>query len=121
MIDFSHKNTRNVAISLYKRMIQNKYKFQTLTLFTGFGKTAISVATAGIYAIHFKQDINVFIIAPRTKLDDGSWEKTIDEYNKIAKYKLNILDKSDRKSTHLNSSHVTISYAFFCLNKINKS
>src|SRR5699024_5162909 len=35
-----------------------------------------------------------FIIAPRTKLDDGSWEKTIDEYNKIAKYKLNILDKS---------------------------
>lgn len=94
MIDFSHKNTRNIAISLYKRMTENNYKYQTLTLFTGFGKTAISVATAGLYAIKFKQDINVFIIAPRTKLDDGSWEYTINEYNKIAKYKLNILDKA---------------------------
>lgn len=94
MIDFSHKNTRNIAISLYKRMTENNYKYQTLTLFTGFGKTAISVATAGLFAVRFKQDINVFIVAPRTKLDDGSWEYTINEYNKIAKYKLNILDKS---------------------------
>lgn len=94
MIDFSQKNTRNIAISLYKRMTENNYKYQTLTLFTGFGKTAISVATAGLYAIRFKQDINVFIVAPRTKLDDGSWEYTINEYNKIAKYKLNILDKA---------------------------
>lgn len=94
MIDFSQKNTRNIAISLYKRMTENNYRYQTLTLFTGFGKTAISVATAGLYAIRFKQDINVFIVAPRTKLDDGSWEYTINEYNKIAKYKLNILDKA---------------------------
>lgn len=94
MIDFSQKNTRNIAISLYKRMTENNYKYQTLTLFTGFGKTAISVATAGLFAVRFKQDINVFIIAPRTKLDDGSWEYTINEYNKIAKYKLNILDKA---------------------------
>ena len=94
MIDFSQKNTRNIAISLYKRMTENNYKYQTLTLFTGFGKTAISVATAGLFAVRFKQDINVFIVAPRTKLDDGSWEYTINEYNKIAKYKLNILDKA---------------------------
>lgn len=94
MIDFSQKNTRNIAISLYKRMTENNYRYQTLTLFTGFGKTAISVATAGLFAVRFKQDINVFIIAPRTKLDDGSWEYTINEYNKIAKYKLNILDKA---------------------------
>ena len=94
MIDFSQKNTRNIAISLYKRMTENNYRYQTLTLFTGFGKTAISVATAGLYAIRFKQDINVFIVAPRTKLDDGSWAYTINEYNKIAKYKLNILDKA---------------------------
>src|SRR5699024_12086287 len=31
------------------------------------------------------------------------------------------LFKSDRKSTRLNSSHVSISYAVFCLKKKNKS
>src|SRR5690625_5802722 len=29
--------------------------------------------------------------------------------------------KGDRKSTHLNSSHVAISYAVFCLKKKNKT
>src|SRR5437773_11396954 len=30
-------------------------------------------------------------------------------------------DRQDRKSTRLNSSHITISYAVFCLKKKNKS
>lgn len=94
MINFSAPNTRNIAIALYKRMNENKYAYQTLTLFTGFGKTAIAVATAGLYAVKFKQDINIFVIAPRKKLDEGSWEKTVEAYNKIAKYKLNIMDMS---------------------------
>ena len=31
-----------------------------------------------------------------------------------------LMDKEDRKSTRLNSSHVSISYAVFCLKKKNK-
>src|SRR3712207_7854547 len=31
-----------------------------------------------------------------------------------------IIDRSDRKSTRLNSSHANISYAVFCLKKKNK-
>lgn len=93
-INFSEPNTRNIAIKLYERFMKNDYSYQTLTLFTGFGKTAISVATAGIFAVKYKQDINVFIIAPKTKLEDNSWEWTVEEYNKIAKYKLNILDQT---------------------------
>src|SRR5690625_6341527 len=32
-----------------------------------------------------------------------------------------IIDREDRKSTRLNSSHVAISYAVFCLKKKNKT
>lgn len=91
-INFSDKNTRDIAISLYNRIIQNDYKYQTLTLFTGFGKTAIAVATAGVFAVKEQQDINVFIIATKRKKEDKSWEETVRQYNEIAKYKLNILD-----------------------------
>src|SRR5699024_12348075 len=34
-------------------------------------------------------------------------------------YRKNFLRKADRKSTRLNSSHVSISYAVFCLKKKN--
>src|SRR3712207_7735264 len=43
-----------------------------------------------------------------------------EEGNPIAQYRLAyILDKKDRKSTRLNSSHANISYAVFCLKKKN--
>jgi len=93
-INFSADSTRSIAIALFKRFKSMNSAFQMLTLGTGQGKTAISVATAGLFAHDMKQDINVFVIAPRTKLDEASWEWTIEQYNKIAKYKLNILDVS---------------------------
>lgn len=93
-IDYSAQSTRTTAIALYKRMTELNSHFQMLVLGTGQGKTAISVATAGLFAVRFKQDINVFVIAPRSKLDEASWEWTIEEYNKIAKYKLNLIDTS---------------------------
>src|SRR5256885_7747920 len=34
---------------------------------------------------------------------------------------LNVIDASDRKSTRLNSSHLVISYAVFCLKKKKKN
>lgn len=93
-IDYSAKSTRTTAIALYKRMTELNSHFQMLVLGTGQGKTAIAVATAGLFAVKLKRDINVFVIAPRSKLDEGSWAWTIDEYNKIAKYKLNLIDES---------------------------
>src|SRR5690625_7106663 len=42
-----------------------------------------------------------------------------DTYNALNKYALN-LNEIDRKSTRLNSSHVAISYAVFCLKKKKK-
>ena len=62
-INFSANSTRSVAIQLYERLQSNI--FQVLTLPTGAGKTAVAVATAGIFAHKRKQDINVFVIAPQ--------------------------------------------------------
>ncbi|MEZ7619396.1 DEAD/DEAH box helicase [Staphylococcus epidermidis] len=97
-INFSEPNTKNIAINLYKRFLETNNKYQTLTMSTGFGKTAIAVATAGIFAVAQKKDINVFIIAKKRKLEDGSWEETIRQYNNIAKYKLNIIAQTTPQS-----------------------
>lgn len=91
-INFSDTNTRNIAKKLYSRIVQNDYKYQTLTLFTGFGKTAIAVATAGIFAHQQKRDINIFIVATKRKIEDNSWRQTVEQYNQIAEYKLNIME-----------------------------
>src|SRR5437868_14387799 len=42
---------------------------------------------------------------------------TADSYYPDAEQKRQMQDKIDRKSTRLNSSHVSISYAVFCLKK----
>lgn len=94
-IDFTAKSTKLVAINLAKRLEHNT--FQVLVLPTGFGKTAATVATAGIIAHKMKRDVNVFVIAPRAKLDELSWEDTIEQYNNFnggMKYKLHMIDKS---------------------------
>lgn len=91
-INFSDVNTQSISQKLYERISNNNYKYQTLTLFTGFGKTAISVATAGLFAQERKRDINVFIIATKRKIEDRSWEYTVQQYNETAEYKLNIMD-----------------------------
>ena len=93
-IDFSKETTRGVAIDLYRRYIREKHKFQVLYLGTGKGKTAMAIALAGIFAAKLKQDINVFVIAPPKKLEDLMWDETIKEYNQIAKYKLNLVEKA---------------------------
>src|SRR5437868_11614678 len=49
-----------------------------------------------------------------TRLKDG-------EIVERGPYGVAAIDAGDRKSTRLNSSHVSISYAVFCLKKKNKS
>src|SRR5699024_11992291 len=56
-------------------------------------------------------------------IDDGSTDGTVDVVRKISQCvpgKLAYV-KQDRKSTRLNSSHVSISYAVFCLKKKKKN
>src|SRR5690606_39640571 len=52
------------------------------------------------------EDLTKFSIGPKTK-------KRLSLYQEY----LHVRDKQDRKSTRLNSSHVKISYAVFCLKK----
>src|SRR5690625_4052094 len=57
-----------------------------------------------------------------TKLDIKKYEKKARDYVKASKSKdeevrQRAFTKTDRKSTRLNSSHVAISYAVFCLKK----
>src|SRR5690242_21388510 len=47
--------------------------------------------------------------------------KDVQEFSLIAAWILNTGSAKDRKSTRLNSSHMSISYAVFCLKKKKKS
>src|SRR5690606_16209441 len=60
---------------------------------------------------------------PTTSFVDGTRTITTDYFNYVYSYGLTLsgqyflpVNKEDRKSTRLNSSHVKISYAVFCLN-----
>ena len=47
----------------------------------------------------------MFVIAPRSKIDERRWQWTVDEYNKIAKYKLHVIDQSTPQGlTHANKN-----------------
>src|SRR5690625_6310465 len=52
----------------------------------------------------------------RTKLEDQYLLEFLDVEDKIS-HVSELQESGDRKSTRLNSSHVAISYAVFCLNK----
>src|SRR5690606_41123342 len=52
-------------------------------------------------------------------IDDGSPDGTAAIVHRLAETEFS--DRLDRKSTRLNSSHVKISYAVFCLKKKNKT
>src|SRR5690606_40942624 len=45
------------------------------------------------------------------------YQKAAEKGNANAQFNLGVMYKKDRKSTRLNSSHVKISYAVFCLKK----
>src|SRR5207245_8116664 len=55
----------------------------------------------------------------RSQHDPGEWDEhpVQNDSNGSAKVALISLERSDRKSTRLNSSHGSISYAVFCLQK----
>src|SRR5699024_11739322 len=72
------------------------------------------------------KDSNLLLGSRKIFLDnDGSailnWYGANGVYDQVPMYKLiKVINGEDRKSTRLNSSHVSISYAVFCLKKKNR-
>src|SRR5690625_6440150 len=69
---------------------------------------------------------------PQADIGDGFWGKLYEEFGRAWLWEGNECDQhhvekedwneyEDRKSTRLNSSHVAISYAVFCLRKKNST
>src|SRR5437667_8378367 len=62
-------------------------------------------------------------LGPRAVKQDGRWhavERKGDAAEELQASRMEVLGPIDRKSTRLNSSHITISYAVFCLKKKKK-
>src|SRR3989442_6102514 len=61
------------------------------------------------------------VLAPTMSESPGRLDDLIDSHNRSAIADGNLFHTNrDRKSTRLNSSHVRISYAVFCLKKTNR-
>src|SRR5437870_13715206 len=89
-------------------------------LWIGIDIDAKSIKCINVVFHHVKQKLDKKILAPYNyfMLQPGCslWDK-LSTYHLDKKY-LNLFHlKQDRKSTRLNSSHVAISYAVFCLKK----
>src|SRR2546430_6487735 len=68
--------------------------------------------TTEIYTLSLHDALPIF------KLHRNDRPKTVKQYNLALTHQLANLPRGDRKSTRLNSSHSQISYAVFCLKKI---
>src|SRR5207253_10235235 len=85
----------------------------TLFPYTTLFRSHVSNALGDIAAVTLKRDADDFGV-----LHDGA--ATIARINLRADLNGKVLiNRGDRKSTRLNSSHVAISYAVFCLKKKN--
>lgn len=94
-IDFSKGSTLEIGRAFAKKSWNRK--FTILSIPTGHGKTAISCVSTGIIrnglqsTLGFNEAINVYIVCPKAKMEDGSWESTIEQYNEAYGDSLNIL------------------------------
>src|SRR5690625_5625373 len=93
------------------------------------GQDATVVATGSMVHVALqaakqleKAEINVEVIDPRTlvPLDEQTIIHSVQKTNRLIVVH-EAVKRGDRKSTRLNSSHVAISYAVFCLKKKNKT
>src|SRR5437773_12260984 len=68
-----------------------------------------NTATTAIYTLSLHDALPIYLYA-------GSYPKQ-ERWGGYTAFEHKICDDQDRKSTRLNSSHITISYAVFCLKK----
>src|SRR5690625_5899893 len=84
----------------------NNYKLPLLTPALAFGLAFSATATAAGPTVNVATDPS---FVPFEMLDPDTGE--------MVGFDMDIINAVDRKSTRLNSSHVAISYAVFCLKK----
>src|SRR5690554_2741164 len=116
--------------------------FHVETTLTDFSEEKVvltmPVWSPGSYLVReFPKNVNLLLAKdengqalPVQKISKNQWEiskgktKKVTVNYEVYAFELTVrtsfLDKTDRKSTRLNSSHVRISYAVFCLKKKNK-
>src|SRR5690606_31605291 len=105
--------TKSIKKQMNNIILQNK-NISTLTVFSSDEKIIISennFLSENIY----EHDQNIL---SQIKTEDKEVNK---EKNKKVTLERSLYNNTDRKSTRLNSSHVKISYAVFCLKKKNKN
>src|SRR5690625_6613900 len=59
----------------------------------------------------------IFVEPPNVQRAMESYQKSFEKNEMVDGFRIQYFFTKDRKSTRLNSSHVTISYAVFCLKK----
>src|SRR3712207_7165196 len=88
-------------------------------------------ATTEIYTLSLHDALPIYLVAFLEGLEPvPGYARVVHEdvlapiiraYEAVALLVAEPLDRSDRKSTRLNSSHANISYAVFCLKKKNRT
>ncbi|MCG1060630.1 DEAD/DEAH box helicase family protein [Staphylococcus capitis] len=91
-INFEDEITESVARALKDRLEHNR--FQVLNMMTGHGKTAIAVKMVGLIADELQTDVNIFLISTKSKLNERSWDATINQYNEKHRHKVVLAEKS---------------------------
>src|SRR5204863_5099217 len=76
-------------------------------------------ATTEIYTLSLHDALPILEIAER--MDPEAWSGIMRRFVRILSEGVERFRQEDRKSTRLNSSHVEISYAVFCLKKKKKN
>src|SRR5690625_6965079 len=106
-------------------LIENGNYFRLKTMTIGYTLPVTLTNSLGLGNVRLDiTGINVFTLTPYSGIDpelgytDGNLQRNVDyaQYPQPRTWAF-----GDRKSTRLNSSHVAISYAVFCLKKKNRS
>src|SRR5690625_6302274 len=85
---------------------------------TASGKSDLALALAAELG---GEIVNADALQLYRGMDIGTAKLRPEQREGIAHHQLDVLEVTDRKSTRLNSSHVAISYAVFCLKKKNEN
>src|SRR5256885_15387908 len=74
-------------------------------------------ATTEIYTLSLHDALPIWISSSEREMVEGSSIMVVSSSRKIWRLSWSTSSSRDRKSTRLNSSHLVISYAVFCLKK----
>src|SRR5688500_19643938 len=106
---------------MYERIFTSFKMFLPSTTSTLFPYTTLFRSARYRDVIEFKSDDHR-LLTSHVLGDDGNWSQFMEAHYRRKEHRADEPEKeSDRKSTRLNSSHLVISYAVFCLKKKKKT